>query len=98
MEDHFNDVQTRIDDNAPNLKGSEAMAATQLTERRDTTSNWSTELLSVIIPAYNEESGIADILDRVLSIQAGLEKVGVAGPEVIVVDDGSKDRTVEIVR
>jgi len=74
------------------------MAATQLTERHDTTSNWSTELLSVIIPAYNEEAGIADILDRVLSIQPGLEKVGIAGPEVIVVDDGSKDRTVEIVR
>lgn len=56
------------------------------------------QLLSVIIPAYNEEDGIADILDRVLSIRAGLAAVGVAGPEVIVVDDGSKDRTVEIVR
>ncbi len=53
--------------------------------------------LSVIIPAYNEENGIAQILDRVLSIRAGLEAVGVAGPEVIVVDDGSRDRTSEIV-
>jgi hypothetical protein len=91
-------MQTHIDNNAPNLKGSEAMAATQVNEHRDTTSNWSTELLSVVIPAYNEEDGIADILDRVLSIQSGLEKVGVAGPEVIVVDDGSKDHTVDIVR
>jgi glycosyltransferase involved in cell wall biosynthesis len=74
------------------------MAATQLNERRDTASNWSAELLSVIIPAYNEEDGIADILDRVLSIQPALEAAGIAGPEVIVVDDGSKDRTVEIVR
>jgi glycosyltransferase involved in cell wall biosynthesis len=54
-------------------------------------------LLSVIIPAYNEEDGITEILDRVLSIKSGLEAVGVAGPEVIVVDDGSKDRTPEIV-
>jgi glycosyltransferase involved in cell wall biosynthesis len=54
--------------------------------------------LAVIIPAYNEEDGIAEILDRVLSIKPGLEAAGIAGPEVIVVDDGSKDRTPEIVR
>jgi glycosyltransferase involved in cell wall biosynthesis len=53
--------------------------------------------LSVVIPAYNEEGGIAEILDRVLSIQPGLQQIGVAGPEVVVVDDGSKDRTAEIV-
>jgi len=53
--------------------------------------------LSVIIPAYNEEGGIAEILDRVLSIRPGLEAIGVEGPEVLVVDDGSRDRTREIV-
>jgi glycosyltransferase involved in cell wall biosynthesis len=53
--------------------------------------------LSVVIPAYNEEGGIAEILDRVLSIQPGLQEIGVTGPEVLVVDDGSKDRTAEIV-
>jgi len=54
--------------------------------------------LSVIIPAYNEEGGIAAILDRVLSIQPGLQAIGVEGPEIIVVDDGSRDRTAEIVQ
>ena len=54
--------------------------------------------LSVVIPAYNEEGGIAEILDRVLSIQAGLQAIGVHGPEVLVVDDGSKDRTAEIIQ
>jgi glycosyltransferase involved in cell wall biosynthesis len=54
--------------------------------------------LSVVIPAYNEEGGIAAILDRVLNIKPDLQKIGVAGPEVLVVDDGSKDRTAEIVR
>jgi glycosyltransferase involved in cell wall biosynthesis len=54
--------------------------------------------LSVIIPAYNEESGIAAILDRVLSIRSALEALGMTGPEVVVVDDGSRDRTVDIVR
>jgi len=56
-----------------------------------------TDKLSVIIPAYNEEGGIAEILDRVLSIRPGLEAIGVEGPEVLVVDDGSCDRTREIV-
>jgi hypothetical protein len=56
-----------------------------------------TNKLSVIIPAYNEEGGIVEILDRVLSIRAGLEALGVEGPEVLVVDDGSRDRTREIV-
>ena len=56
-----------------------------------------TDKLSVIIPAYNEEGGIAEILDRVLSIRPGLEAIGMEGPEVLVVDDGSRDRTREIV-
>jgi len=53
--------------------------------------------LSVVIPALNEENGIADIIERVLSIEAPLAKVGVSGLELIVVDDGSKDRTPEII-
>lgn len=53
--------------------------------------------LSVIIPAYNEEIGIAAILERVLQLRSRLLTVGVAGFEVIVVDDGSHDRTAEIV-
>jgi len=53
--------------------------------------------LSVIIPAYNEENGIADIIERVLSIKEPLADVGVSDLELIVVDDASKDRTAEIV-
>lgn len=54
--------------------------------------------LSVVIPAYNEEDGIADIVERVLKVEPDLKKVGVDGLELIVVDDGSKDKTPEIVR
>jgi len=54
--------------------------------------------LSVIIPAYNEEDGIAEIVERVLAIEPELQKIGVGELELIVVDDGSKDRTAEIVR
>ena len=53
-------------------------------------------VLSVVIPAYNEEKGIAEIANRVLSIRVGLAKVGIDGLELLVVDDGSRDRTAEI--
>jgi glycosyltransferase involved in cell wall biosynthesis len=54
--------------------------------------------LSVVIPAYNEEDGIADIIDRVLAVRPALAEAGVADLELIVVDDGSSDRTAAIVR
>ena len=53
--------------------------------------------LSVVIPAYNEEDGIANIVERVLSVKTPLAEVGVPEMELIVVDDGSRDRTTEIV-
>jgi glycosyltransferase involved in cell wall biosynthesis len=54
--------------------------------------------LSVVIPAYNEENGIAEIVDRVLKIQPALAAVGVDHLELIVVNDASKDRTADVVR
>lgn len=53
-------------------------------------------LLSVVIPAYNEEDGIAEIAGRVLAVRPALADIGV-DLELIVVDDGSRDRTCEIV-
>ncbi len=54
--------------------------------------------LSVVIPAYNEEQGIAQIMNRVLAVRENLTKVGVNELELLVIDDGSKDRTAEIAR
>jgi glycosyltransferase involved in cell wall biosynthesis len=45
-------------------------------------------LLSVVMPAYNEEATIEEIIGRVLAVPLRIE--------LIVVDDGSKDRTREI--
>jgi dolichyl-phosphate beta-glucosyltransferase len=45
--------------------------------------------LSIVIPAYNEEERLGPTLDRVL---AWLRARG-AGGEVVVADDGSRDRT-----
>jgi glycosyltransferase involved in cell wall biosynthesis len=52
-------------------------------------------ILSVVIPAYNEENGIDAILERVLQQRDALRANGVADLELIVVDDGSKDATAE---
>jgi glycosyltransferase involved in cell wall biosynthesis len=53
--------------------------------------------LSVVIPALNEEDGIADIVQRVDSVRSRLRDVGVVDLEIIVVDDGSDDATARIV-
>jgi glycosyltransferase involved in cell wall biosynthesis len=53
--------------------------------------------LSVVIPALNEEDGIAGILEQVLATREALKTAGVAELEVIVVDDGSVDSTAQIV-
>jgi glycosyltransferase involved in cell wall biosynthesis len=52
--------------------------------------------LSVILPTYNEEQTIRKLLSLVLNVQFPPES-GPVKIEVIVVDDGSTDRTAEIV-
>lgn len=47
--------------------------------------------ISIVIPAYNEENGIGPVLS---SVEQVMQKSGL-NYEIIVVDDGSKDRTVE---
>jgi hypothetical protein len=54
-------------------------------------------VLSVIIPALNEEGGIACILERLQAVAGQLRSIGIRDLEVIVVDDGSEDATAEIV-
>ena len=53
-----------------------------------------TPQLSIVIPAYNESARIERTLERVM---ACVERQG-WDAEVLVVDDGSKDATAEIVR
>jgi dolichol-phosphate mannosyltransferase len=52
-------------------------------------------VLSIVIPAYNEERFIGTLLDRIKAVDLstlGLDK------QIIVVDDGSRDGTAEIVQ
>ena len=48
--------------------------------------------LSVIIPVYNEEQTIDQVIDRVWAVD-----LGAIGKEVIIADDGSTDATAQIV-
>jgi glycosyltransferase involved in cell wall biosynthesis len=50
----------------------------------------------VVIPALNEEDGIATIIERIEAVRAPLADAGVDGLEIIVVDDGSHDDTARI--
>jgi hypothetical protein len=49
-----------------------------------------------VIPAWNEEDGIAAIAERVWAVGPALREVGIDDLELIVVDDGSRDRTAEV--
>ena len=53
-------------------------------------------ILSIVIPAYNEENGIAEIAKRVLAVGPALKAAGVDKLELLVVDDGSKDKTADV--
>jgi glycosyltransferase involved in cell wall biosynthesis len=56
-------------------------------------------VLTIVIPALNEEEAIAGTITRCLAAREQIERAaGLAGVEVIVVSDGSTDRTVEIAR
>jgi glycosyltransferase involved in cell wall biosynthesis len=52
------------------------------------------EMISIIIPMYNEEEAIGDDLDTIIQTMSGSDVPW----EIIVVDDGSTDASAEIVR
>jgi dolichyl-phosphate beta-glucosyltransferase len=52
--------------------------------------------LSVVIPAYNEENRLGPTLKSIREYFSSSEKQGMSGIEVIVIDDGSTDRTAEV--
>ncbi len=44
-------------------------------------------LLSVIVPVYNEEATLVELISRVLAVEIGMDR------EIILIDDGSTDGT-----
>jgi dolichol-phosphate mannosyltransferase len=47
--------------------------------------------LSIIIPVYNEEKTISKVLERVFSLELGIDK------EIVIVDDGSTDSSIDVI-
>ena len=52
----------------------------------------STPILSIVIPAWNEEEALPTTVDRMVAVIAGDERL-VDNTEVIIVNDGSTDDT-----
>jgi glycosyltransferase involved in cell wall biosynthesis len=52
--------------------------------------DYNNAMVTIIIPAYNEEKGIAAVLDNITSLEGTFE--------IIIVDDGSSDSTADIVK
>ena len=51
------------------------------------------QLISALIPAYNEEECLYELYKRVSSVLSKLEKYDY---EILIINDGSKDKTLEI--
>jgi glycosyltransferase involved in cell wall biosynthesis len=58
----------------------------------------STVALSVIVPVKDEESGIAPFVARVVPILEGTPGIGPDGFEILFIDDGSNDHTLDAIR
>ena len=51
------------------------------------------QLISALIPAYNEEECLHELYKRVSDVLSKLEKYDY---EILIINDGSKDKTLEI--
>ena len=53
------------------------------------------KLITIIIPAFNEEESLPKCLERITKL---IDKEKTYDFEVLLVDDGSKDKTVDIIK
>jgi dolichol-phosphate mannosyltransferase len=52
--------------------------------------------VSVVVPLFNEEANVGELLGRIVTIMAGVP--GIDAFEIVVVDDGSSDGTLQALR
>ena len=52
------------------------------------------EMISLVIPVFNEEENLSALMDRIRPVMSALKRPW----EIILVDDGSRDRSLEILK
>src|SRR6201996_310329 len=74
------------------------MLGTDVSSLSTTAANAAAQGLSIVVPVYNEAAGLASLHDRLGALARTLKARYGLGCEVVYVDDGSSDRTLEIAR
>src|SRR6201986_3049414 len=74
------------------------MLGTDVSSLSTTAANAAAQGLSIVVPVYNEAAGLASLHDRLGALARTLKARYGLGCEVVYVDDGSADRTLEIAR
>ena len=54
------------------------------------------KLISIVVPCFNEEESLPIFYKEICKIREKMKKEHQADFEIILVDDGSKDRTLQI--
>ena len=74
------------------------MLGTDVSSLSTTAANAAAQGLSIVVPVYNEAAGLAALHGRLGALARTLKARYGLGCEVVYVDDGSSDRTLEIAR
>src|SRR5215471_13016626 len=74
------------------------MLGSDVSSLTTTAVNAAAQGLSIVVPVYNEAAGLARLHDRLATLAATLRQRYRLACEVVYVDDGSTDRTLEIAR
>src|SRR6201995_4919041 len=74
------------------------MLGTDVSSLSTTAANAAAQGLSIVVPVYNEAAGLAALHGRLGALARTLKARYRLGCEVVYVDDGSSDRTLEIAR
>jgi glycosyltransferase involved in cell wall biosynthesis len=74
------------------------MLGSDVSSLTTTAINAAAQGLSIVVPVYNEAAGLSRLHDRLITLATALRQRYRLSCEVIYVDDGSTDRTLEIAR
>ena len=74
------------------------MLGSDVSSLTTTAANAAAQGLSIVVPVYNEAAGLGALHERLSGLAMRLRQRFRLGCEVVYVDDGSTDRTLEIAR